>query len=128
MVVRPDLRKALFINKRSDMRIEPGDGLARALRLQLPNCTGIVDDLSLQIGQGNHIVIDHAERADTGSGKIMQHRSAETAGPDNQHARPLQPLLAHAADFRQQDMALVALDFFRAQRVHIALHFLAVMR
>jgi hypothetical protein len=43
----------------------------------------------------------------------LQHRRAEAAGTDDQHARRLQLLLPRPADFRQQDMALAyAGDFF----------------
>ncbi|MNX95130.1 hypothetical protein D3C86_1273900 [compost metagenome] len=85
-----------------------------------------MDHLSLEVGEGNHIVIDHAERADTGGGKIMKHGRTKTTRSDHQYARRLQPLLSGAADFRQQDVTLVAFDFFRAQRVHVALHLSAV--
>jgi hypothetical protein len=43
-----------------------------------------VDDLALQIGQGNVIVVDDAERADAGSGQIHQRRRAQSAGADHQ--------------------------------------------
>ena len=74
-----------------------------------------VDDLALQIGQRDHIVIDHAERADTGGRKIHQDRRAETAGADHQHGRLLQRGLAGAADFAQHDMAGIAFEFVGRQ-------------
>jgi hypothetical protein len=57
----------------------------------------------------------------------MKDRRAEATSPDYQHPRGLQTLLPGTADFRQENMALVAFDFVRAQRVHVALHFFAVM-
>jgi hypothetical protein len=49
-----------------------------------------VDDLALQVGQRDDVVIDHAERADAGGRQIHQDRRAEAAGADHQHGRLLQ--------------------------------------
>ena len=76
----------------------------------------VVDHLPLQIGQRDDIVVDDAERADAGRRQIFEHRRAEPAGADHQHARALQPLLAGAADLRQHDVARIALQFFRRKR------------
>ena len=56
----------------------------------MPDGFGVVDHLALQVGQRHRIVVDDAERADAGRGKILQHRRAEAAGADHQHPRPLQ--------------------------------------
>ena len=74
-----------------------------------------MDDLALQIGQRDHVVIDRAERADTGGRKVHQDRRAETAGADHQHGRFLQRGLARAADFAQHDMAGIAFEFVSRQ-------------
>ena len=57
------------------------------------------------------VVVDDADRADTGGGQILDDRRAQTAGTDDQHASLLELLLARAADFGQDQMASVTLDF-----------------
>ncbi len=73
-----------------------------------------MDDLALQIGKRDHVVVDHAERADAGGGQIHQGRRAETAGADHQHGRlasaRFRPGPPHLA---QHDMAGVAFEFAR---------------
>ncbi len=71
-----------------------------------------MDDLPLQVGERHRVVVDDAERADTGGGEILDDRRAEAAGAHDQDARALQLLLARAADIAQHDMARVAFDFF----------------
>ena len=61
------------------------------------------------------IVVDHAERADAGGRQIHQHRRAEPARADHQHARALERRLAGPADLAQHDVARVALQFLGAQ-------------
>ncbi len=58
------------------------------------------------------VVIDHAERADAGGGEIEQHRRAQAAGADHQHARGLELGLPRAADLAQHDVARIAFQFF----------------
>ena len=48
--------------------------------------------------------------------RYSQHRRAEPAGADHQHARALQPLLAGAADLRQHDVARIAFELFGRER------------
>ena len=90
----------------------PRDRRLGAFALAPADGRGVVDDLPLQIGQRNRVVIDDAERADAGGGEIFEHRRAEPAGADHQHPRALQPLLPRTADLRQHDVARVALQFF----------------
>src|SRR5258707_5613898 len=78
-----------------------------------------VDDLALQIGQRDNVVIDHAERSDTGGGEIHQRWRAETAGADHQHGGFLQGGLAGASDFTQHDVAGGTLAFGGAQPGHV---------
>ena len=56
-----------------------------------------------------------AERADAGRGEIEQHRRAEPAGADHQHARAAERRLAGAADLAQHDVAGIAFEFVGAQ-------------
>ena len=88
----------------------------------VPTACGVVDDLPLQVGQRHRVVVDDAERADAGGREILQHRRAEPAGADDQHARALQLLLARAADLRQHDVARIALEFFAAKAAASGVH------
>ena len=102
-----------------DMRIERVNPLGRAVDLAPADIGRGVDDLALQIGQRDDVVIDHAERADAGGGQIHQRRRAEAAGADHQHGRLLQRGLAGAADFAQHDMAGVAFEFVGVSMVAV---------
>ena len=83
---------------------------AGALDLGDADVGGAMDDLALQVGEIDPVVVDHAQGADAGGGEILQERRAEPAGADHQHARGDQPRLAHAADLGQHDVARVAAD------------------
>ena len=74
-----------------------------------------MDDLPLQVRQRHRVVVDHAERADAGGRQIHQHRRAEPARADHQHARALERRLTGPADLAQHDVARVALQFLRGQ-------------
>jgi hypothetical protein len=76
-----------------------------------------VDHLALQVGEGDRVVVDNADRADPGPGEIFEHGRAQPARADHQHAGILELLLPRAADFRQQDVPPVAFDFGGAERV-----------
>ena len=97
------------------MRVERGERLARALHLRRADAVGRVDDLPLQVGEADHVVVDDADRADPGGGEIERHRRAEPAGADDQHARRLEALLAGAADLGEHDVARVALQLLGAR-------------
>ena len=73
--------------------------------------------LALQVGQGNRIVIDHAQGADAGGRQIHQRRRAKAAGADHEHRGLLQRGLAGAADLAQHDMAGIAFEFVGAQHL-----------
>ena len=92
----------------------------RAFDFQISHIRRRVNDLPLQVGERHHVVVDHAERPDARGRQIHQHRRAEPARPDRQHARALQRGLARPADLAQHDMARVTLQFFRGQ--HRLLH------
>ncbi len=74
-----------------------------------------VNDLALQVAQGDHVVVDHAELADAGGGEIHQRRRAQSAGADHQHGGFLQGGLSGTADFAQHNVAGVAFEFVGAQ-------------
>ncbi len=74
-----------------------------------------MDDLALEIVEAHSVVVDDADGADTGRGKIHNERRAEAAGADHENARGFQALLAFAADLLQHQMALVAFDLVRGE-------------
>ncbi len=80
-----------------------------------------MDDLPLQVGKIDHVVVDHTQRADARGGEILQQGRAKAAGANHQYLRGDQPRLAHAADLGQHDMSRVPPDLhFRhvGQRRH----------
>ena len=98
-----------------NMRIERVNHFGGAVDLAPSDVGRGVDDLALQVGQRDDVVIDRAERADTGGRQIHQDRRAEAAGADHQHRRLLQRGLPRAADVAQHDMAGVAFEFVGRQ-------------
>ena len=93
------------------MRVEPRDGARRAVGFRKADIRRAVDHLALQIGQRHRVVVDHAERADARRREVQQHRRAEAAGADHQHAGAAQRRLAGTADLAQHDVARVAFEF-----------------
>ena len=100
------------------MRIERAHLFGGAVDLEPADFRRGVDDLALQIGQRDHVVIDDAQRADTGRRQIHQRGRAEAAGADDEHGRFLQRSLAGTADLAQHDVAGVAFEFLGAQHAH----------
>ena len=77
----------------------------------------IVHDLPLQIVERHLVVIDDADRTDTGCCKVHRDGRAKAACPDDQHTGGLELLLTLAADFPQDKVTLVALYFVGGQDV-----------
>ena len=98
-----------------NMRIERVNDFSGAVDLTPSDVGRGVDNLALQIGQRDDVVIDRAERADTGGRQIHQDRRAEAAGADHQHGRLFQRGLPRATDFVQHDMAGVTFEFVGRQ-------------
>src|SRR5712672_3905149 len=93
-----------------DLGVDVQKRAAGACNLGDADVGGAMDDLALQVGEIDLIVVDHAQSADAGGSEILQEWCAEPARTDHQHARGDQPRLAHAADLRQHDVARVAAD------------------
>ncbi len=112
-----DRRRVRFVQPQSDrldcdMRIDAGDRSFGALRLRPPDIARRMDDLAMQIGERNGIIVDDPERADAGACEILQRRRAEPARADDERARGFELVLAGAAQPMQDDLARVALDLF----------------
>ncbi len=90
--------------------IDAGDGLEGALDLVLADTVLGVDDLALQIGKIDAIVVDDIDRAHPGGGQIHEGGRAEPAGADDQHACAQQLRLAVLADLVEDEVAGVALE------------------
>ena len=81
-----------------------------------------MDHLTLQVGEIDHVVVDHAEGADAGRRQVQRGRRAEPAGAEEQHLRVQQLELALEPDLRQQQVAGVATALLgreRARRLHL---------
>ena len=97
------------------VRIEAADRGGGGFDLGRADVGRAVDHLALQVGERHRVVVDHAERADAGGREIEQHRRAEPAGADDQHARALERGLPGPADLAQDDVAGVAFEFIGTQ-------------
>ena len=75
-------------------------------------------DLALQIGEIDPVVVDDADRPDTGGGQVHQHRRAEAAGADHQYARGEQLFLPLLADLVEDQVAGVTLELFFVEFHH----------
>ena len=100
------------------MRIEPRDRITGAFDLRPADGRRVVNDLALEVGERNRVVIDDPERPYAGRREILDERSAQPAGADDQHPRRLQPLLPGPADIGKHDMARIALDLIGRQVSH----------
>ena len=96
--------------KRRDLHVgvERLDRLLRRLGLRLAEPLGRVDDLALQVGRVDDVVVDDAERPDAGGGQVERGGGAEAARADQQHARVEELDLALLADLGDQQVAAVA--------------------
>src|SRR5438874_1693140 len=120
-VIRSEDRLGIFGAKAhgmgfdADAVIDGAKGGPRAVDLERPDAFGGMHDLALQISQIDPVVVDDADRPDTGGGKIQQHRRAEPAGPDDQHARLQELFLPLLADLVEDQVAGISLKLLFAE-------------
>ena len=95
--------------------VELVDRLLGGVDLRHADAGGGVDDLALQVGQVDHVVVDDAQRADAGRGEVQRDRRAQAAGAQQQHLGVEQLLLALEADLAEQEVAGVALALLRGE-------------
>ena len=98
-----------------DLRVKRAQTRARGCGLAGADVGGVEQQLALQVGQVDAVVIDDAQRADAGRGQVQAGRRTEAAGADHQYARGLEFFLAGDADLRQQQVAAVALAIVRGR-------------
>ena len=75
-----------------------------------------MDHLPLQVGEPHPIVVGEAERPHPGGREVQRHRRAESADPNDEHARAHQALLAGGTDLGQCQVSRVALPLLGSQR------------
>jgi hypothetical protein len=92
-----------------DMWIQPVDQGRGAVDFADADVGRRVDHLPLQVGERHDVVVDDAERADTGGRKIKQYGRAKAAGADHKNARAPQRRLSGSAHFAQHDVACITL-------------------
>ena len=89
--------------------VERRQPLRRHLGLAPADVGGREQDLALQVGELDDVVVDDADAADAGGGEIEEHRRAEPAGADDEHRAGAQRVLAALADLLEDELAVVPL-------------------
>ncbi len=98
-----------------DMRIQSPDHRGGAVDLRRTDVGRAVDDLALQVGERDRVVVHDPDGADAGRREIEQRRRAEPARADYQHARALERVLAGPAHLVQHDVAGITFEFLRRE-------------
>ena len=70
-----------------DVSVERAHEGRRGLGLGLADLVLAKDQLAVQVGQLDHIVVDDRQPPDAGAGKCRQRRAADRAGADQRDAR-----------------------------------------
>ena len=95
-------------------RLRRGGGL---LDLRGADAGGGVDDLAVQVGQFDLLVIKDRDMADACRGKVEDDRRSEPACADNEDTRREKPFLPVLADRWHDDLTGVAFKILVAQHV-----------
>src|SRR5256885_7076907 len=95
-----------------NVRIEVRKARTRGFTLRLADVAGAESDLTLEIGEVDDVKVYEPEFADARGRKIQAKWCAEPARADEQYLGVLQLELPLHADFRHDQMAAVAKDFF----------------
>ncbi len=95
----------LIVDVHLDVRVEVEHLRARALDLELAYRGRAVDDLPLQVGRVDHIVVHQADAAHARRRQIERHGRAKSARADDQHRRVLQLPLTLQADLGDEQVA-----------------------
>jgi hypothetical protein len=75
------------------------------------NCRIGMDDLALQVGQINHVIIDNPDMPDPRRRQIKRHWRPQPPRTHNQHAGSFETQLPSHPHFGQANMAGIALLF-----------------
>ena len=99
--------QALLQRDDIDFRIDGAQRLAARLGLgHADPCLG-VDDLSLQVGEVDRVVVNQRDLSDAGRGKIKRRRRTQTTSTDDQCVRGQNIRLTFDAEFVEQDVTAV---------------------
>ena len=91
-----------------DVRVDRGQRLAAGFGLGHADAGLCVQNLALQVGQVDGVVVDQGDLPDACRGKIERGGRAEAAGADDQRVRGEYAFLALDAQRVQQDVSAVA--------------------
>src|SRR5579862_2483451 len=104
-----------------DVGIQVGQPRAGRFALVLADVAGAKSHLPLQVGEINHIEIHQAQFAHARRGQIQAQRRSETASADQKNLGIFQLELTLHTDFRHDQVAAVAQNFFVGQAGHFRL-------
>ena len=96
-------------------RVQGLQGFGRRRRFGAAHIAGLEQDLALQVGQADRVVIHQAQHAHPRCGQIERQGAAQPARADNQYPCSMNFGLADAANLPQHNVAGIALQFFVAQ-------------
>ena len=99
-----------------NVRIERPDRLGRRVHLGAPHGRRGVDDLALQVGHVDIVVVNEPDRPHSGGRQVQGRRRPEPAGTDEQDPGRADALLPHEPHLRHERIAVVALQLIAAQR------------
>ena len=99
-----------------DVGIEVPDRLGRRVHLGAAHGGACMDDLALQVGEVDVVVVDEPDRAHPGGRQVQGGRRPEPAGADEQDPGGPDALLADHPHLRHERVAVVALQLISAER------------
>ncbi len=99
-----------------DVGIDLAKAGAGAFELGLPDETGVVKDLTMEIGTVDDIGINEPDLTHPGGGEVEDGRRTEPTGADTEDGGPFESLLTNFADLRQHGLAKVAGLFLGRER------------
>jgi hypothetical protein len=102
-----------------DVRIDVVQACPSGLQLRAANCGGAVQNLALQIGKIDVVVINQSDGANSGRREVQRDRRTQSTGAYQQHPRPFQTALSILADLREQDVSAVPHPLVAAKLVGI---------
>jgi hypothetical protein len=98
-------KQAFFERNDFNLRIDCTHALRRGIHLCAANCCRIVGDLSLQIGQIDHIVVRDHDLAHTGASWVERYWGTKSASAHDERARCQQALLPIHTQFVEENVA-----------------------
>lgn len=94
-----------------NVRIHISEPVAGGVHFWPSDVARSMQQLPVQVGDIDRVMIDEAERPHPRGGQIHRRRRAKSAGADDQHPRSAQALLPLFPDFRKGYLSRIALAF-----------------